>query len=181
MTAKDPTRMVRKVLLCIFAGVLVLMVAAPFTLPPGSVTDLGGRIGLIDNGRQIDGMNPLAWLAYIIGDMNCHQLPERSLYLNGNEMPVCARDTGIMLGLVTGMAAALPWHSRFRVPWALLLMAPMLVDGGLQAISSYESSNAMRLTTGFLAGFGASMLLSLLMDLRAGAGAKEIRAWLGRL
>jgi uncharacterized membrane protein len=173
MTVKDPTQTIRKVLLGLFVAVLILMVAAPFTLPSGSVTDLGGRAGVIDNQQQISKMNPFAALAYTIGDMNCHQLPERSLYLNGNEMPVCARDVGIMIGLVAGMAAALIWHARFRLLYALLLFLPMLADGGLQAISSYESSNGLRLLTGMLAGVGASMLLSILADARAGTAIDE--------
>jgi uncharacterized membrane protein len=183
MKVKDPTQTVRKVLLGLFVAVLLLMVAAPFTLPSGSVTDLGGRVGIIDNGQQIAKMNPLAWLAYTIGDMNCHQLPDRSLFLNGNEMPVCARDIGIMMGLVIGMAAALLWHQRFRFLWAVLLFLPMLADGGLQAITSYQSTNTLRLITGLLAGIGASLLLSILADMRAGTAADEFLRklkWPGR-
>ena len=37
-------------------------------------------------------------IAYAFGDLNCHNLGERSWTINGNQMPVCVRDLGILLG-----------------------------------------------------------------------------------
>jgi Predicted membrane protein (DUF2085) len=48
----------------------------------------------------------LAFVAYAIGSLICHQRPERSFHMVGVQMPVCARCLGIYAGAA---AAALLW------------------------------------------------------------------------
>lgn len=148
-------------LLAMFSVLLAWVVLAPFTLPPGSVTDLSGRTITIDNMDQISKMNPFAAAIYYLGDSQCHQLASRSYFLNGNQMPFCSRDVGIFLGLVVGMAIAL--FTRIRLRWYMVILgfAPMAIDGGLQALTSYESSNPLRLATGLLAGISVALLLHI--------------------
>lgn len=43
---------------------------------------------------------------YAAGSVICHQLPERSFSLDGRQLPVCARCTGLYLA---GAAGALGW------------------------------------------------------------------------
>ena len=44
---------------------------------------------------------------YEIGGLLCHQLPERSFYFHGAQLPVCARCTGLYLGAaVTALMSA---------------------------------------------------------------------------
>ena len=43
---------------------------------------------------------------YASGSVICHQLPERSFFLDGQQLPVCARCTGLYL---SGAAGALAW------------------------------------------------------------------------
>ncbi|TLM98193.1 MAG: DUF2085 domain-containing protein, partial [Actinobacteria bacterium] len=87
----------------------------------------------------------------------CHQLPERSFFGGGYQLPVCARDTGIYVGFMVSLAVVAAIHRRERprgfprpAVWALLgiLVALMGADG----VSSYagwrETTNALRLATG---------------------------------
>src|SRR5688500_4076216 len=58
---------------------------------------------------------------YAAGSVVCHQLPERSFLLDGRQLPVCARCTGLYLSGAAGVLgwcvwkAALGWR-RFAVP-----------------------------------------------------------------
>jgi uncharacterized membrane protein len=119
----------------------------------------------------------------------CAQLPGHSFYPAGQQLPLCARNTGVYLGFALGFltllgagrvrAARLP-----RWPVALLLVALvgfMAVDGfnslfldlGLPHL--YQPQNLLRLTTGLGAGVAmvafiapvANSLLWRAEDLRA--------------
>ena len=139
---------------------LLLVLIAPFTLPPNSVGNLSGRVGEIDNEDQLVSMNPLARVVYTLGDINCHQIAERSLYLNDNQMPFCSRDLGIFIGLLVGLAMAIFLDIRISILIVLALLVPMAVDGILQVVADYESTNALRLLTGILGGIAIGLLLS---------------------
>ena len=81
----------------------------------------------------------------------CHQMPERSFFVGGYQLPLCARCTGIVIGHVTGAAVSV-FHS---VPlWTLIGTLPLMADGMVQKYTSYESTNIRRLVTGILYGFG---------------------------
>lgn len=96
------------------------------------------------------------WLPIVFG---CHCRPDRSFFFRGQQFPLCARCTGVLsgmiLGLVTGGAVVLPGK--------LLLFGsfPLLVDGFLQQLTRYESTNGKRLLTGTLFGFALMQFLIL--------------------
>ena len=148
--------------LIIFTIWLLWVLIAPYTLAPGSVEDLSGKVGTIDNADQIAEMNPFAAAIYWLGDSNCHQMSSRSYYLNGNEMPFCARDLGLFVGLVLGMVLVLVL--KFRVPLLVVVLGfvPMALDGGIQLLTDYESTNLVRLLTGTLAGVSVAFLIHLI-------------------
>jgi uncharacterized membrane protein len=84
----------------------------------------------------------------------------------GFKMPVCARDFGIYLGSLLGMAVFLLFRGRIGpmgLPVYIIFLVPLLVDGFVQLLTGYESTNATRLATGLIAG-GASgvALLSII-------------------
>ncbi|HSV42329.1 MAG TPA: DUF2085 domain-containing protein [Methanomassiliicoccales archaeon] len=150
------------VMLTVFSALLFCFILAPFTLPAGSVTDLSGTVGGVENLDQIEEMNPFAYSIYLFGDANCHQIAERSYYLNGNVLPVCARDLGIFTGLVVGMALLFATQYRPRFYMIILLVLPMAIDGGVQAVTDYVSNNPLRFATGSLAGAGGAFFLTYL-------------------
>jgi uncharacterized membrane protein len=101
----------------------------------------------------------------------CHQLPQRSFFVFGAQMPVCARDVGIYAGMLLG---ALAFPFLFRMDGEKLLplwvfigaMVPIGIDGGVQLVSgyfplpiigAYESNNMLRLATGLLMGVVMSL------------------------
>lgn len=149
----------RPSLFILFLVILLCLVVAPFTLPSGSVQDLSGRVGSIDNLDQYHDMNLFAQAVYLFGDANCHQIAERSFFLNGNEMPVCSRDLGIFVGAVVGLGISFLWTRKPSLYLVALLVVPIIIEGGWQAISDYESFNALRFLTGILAGVALALFL----------------------
>ena len=59
--------------------------------------------------------------AYAAGSVVCHQLPERSFFLDGRQLPVCARCSGLYLSGAVGLLGWCAWKAargwqRFAVP-----------------------------------------------------------------
>ena len=55
----------------------------------------------------------LSFGTYLVGSLLCHQRPERSFFLWGSQMPVCARCMGIYAGAALA-ALALPFVARLK-------------------------------------------------------------------
>ena len=81
---------------------------------------------------------------------SCHRRPERSFAIDGRQFHVCSRCTGIVCGLVA--AGPMLFLDRFVVMPAAVSAALLLVDGGTQYFGLRESTNAIRVITGFAAG-----------------------------
>lgn len=128
------------------------MILAPLTLPPNSVDDLTGTVGPIENANVTGDMNSYARFYYQAGDVNCHTKADRSFFINGNQMPFCARDVAIFFGMVIGMGIVLFVRFPIKLWWIIGGLIPIGLDGGLQLITSYESNNLFRVLTGTLAG-----------------------------
>jgi len=188
---------------------LLLIVIIPLILSTNSIPELSGRANQFDYATQDDWaswgnndngenskighdqslhggdfawseLNPVAAFVYAFGDLNCHQKHERSWELNDNQLAMCTRDIGIMLGVIVG---AFIWSRRGLNRWTtrdsflsifqdqtiedfyqndrrLLAMIalcgiglmPMAIDGFTQLLTSYESTNSIRVITGLSAG-----------------------------
>ena len=182
-----------KVLWIIFIISLVWTISifvAPFTIEPGTVTDLEGGANRIDFNELWSTMPLYPRIIYYLGDAECHQISERTFYLNGNQMPVCSRDVSIFLfitlglfaGMLTernyyisaGLLSVFPKRMQglvnrtmgakwFAILFVVLCLAPVGLDGGIQLISDYESSNIIRFLTGIPAGFIAGLLIAILI------------------
>lgn len=88
------------------------------------------------------------WLPIVFG---CHGRPERSFHYRGVPFPICARCTGELVGILAGIL-----FYRIGVPTVrvlLFLLVPLIADGTIQALTSYESTNGKRFATGFLFGY----------------------------
>lgn len=100
-------------------------------------------------------MDLLLALAHDAGRIVCHQLPERSFFVDGRQLPVCARCTGLYLSGVAGMLVWVAWRwARGRrgiaVPprAALLVVAgatvPTLISYVTGVAGVWDGSNATR-------------------------------------
>ena len=140
---------------------VALNVAAPFMAPPDTLLDLSGTIGMRENDDQFESLSVLPRVIYTIGDLECHQIPERSYFLNGNQMPFCARDLGLFAGLMVGFGVATVLIVQINPVLLLFGLVPMGLDGGVQLVTEYESANPLRLATGIVAGASLALLLAV--------------------
>jgi len=147
-------------LLILSAVWLALVVLSPLLVPSNTLKDLSGVVGGHENERQFKNIDPLPHAIYWLGDAECHQLSNRSYFLNGNQMPFCARDAGLFLGLALGFGFATFVRWKIHPVLVLVGLVPIAIDGGLQLVSSYESTNPLRLATGTLAGLVLALLLA---------------------
>lgn len=162
------------------ALLLALVLVAPWLTSEGSIQELDGEAWQVDHGKRWETLSPVPRLAYTLGDLLCHQKAERSYLLHGNQMPVCARDVGLLAGLAVGFgvgvaaegqarvgdSAARLLHVRRHALVALILamlLAPLAIDGFLQLLTPYESTNVVRSTTGFLFGMGIALVSGILL------------------
>ncbi len=95
-----------------------------------------------------------------IGSAVCHQMAERSFILEGKQLPVCARCTGIYSGIFFSMAFF--WifgrlkgnkpYSKWGMIIGALAFLPISIDGFFSYLGFWESNQFLRVVTGALAG-----------------------------
>jgi uncharacterized membrane protein len=115
-----------------------------------------------------------SWLHMTFGLM-CHQMPERSFTLFGEQMALCHRMTAIYVAsFVAGVGFALVRNRLSPIGFfgLFLLSTPMAIDGFTQLFGLRESTWELRLLTGSLFAFGV-MWFSLP---RLDEGFREIRS-----
>ena len=145
-------------------GWLSLLIFSPYMIDNGSTGDLSGVVGKYDNRDVIEEMNFLAKFIYYVGDLNCHQLSHRSYSYNDNQMSFCARDTGIFLGLVLGFMYASRKKIVLTLPLVIAALLPIGLDGTIQLLTDYESTNPKRLITGLIAGVATGIAIKIIAD-----------------
>ena len=145
-------------------GWLSLLLFSPYMIDNGSTGDLSGVVGKYDNKEVIEEMNFLAKFIYYVGDLNCHQLSHRSYSYNDNQMSFCARDTGIFLGLVLGFIYASRKEIVLTLPLVIAALLPIGLDGTIQLLTDYESTNPKRLITGLIAGVATGIAIKIIAD-----------------
>lgn len=166
---------------------------APLTIAPGTAVGLDGWANRVDNADVYTSFPLYARIIYTLGDAQCHQMAARTIWLNGNQMPIDARMTSIYvfvnLGLLSAMfsrpyqnvsvAIANLFPKRFRefmlrrvsydafaILMLLVFVAPVAVDGFTQLFSDftgYESDNLRRVLTGIPAGWISGALIGVMM------------------
>lgn len=107
--------------------------------------------------------------AYAAGSVVCHQLPERSFYIGGVQLPVCARCTALYLGGVAGMAVwatrrplvrAAVGTGRRALTLAAAAAAPTLLTLTTAAVGAWDPGNALRAAFALPLGLAAGAIVA---------------------
>lgn len=91
----------------------------------------------------------------------CHQMPERSFHLSGQQLAVCSRCFGVYFGLFAGLLAYPLWRELDDIEplprkWLLLSVLPMSIDWSLTIFDIWENNHASRFITGMILGGACS-------------------------
>ena len=79
-------------------------------------------------------------------------------------MPFCARVVGIFVGLAVGFILSLGRKIELTLPIVILCLIPIGLDGTIQLITEYESTNPKRIITGMIAGIATGIALKIIAD-----------------
>jgi len=146
---------------------ILLQFLAPIALPKNSIKDLSGLTGVSDNEEIIEKM-PFPWSSvYNCGDRLCHQKAERSFFINGNQMPFCARCTAIWLGIAIGLGFMIFYRVELNGKFMLFLFLGLVlvgIDGIGQLFGFWESNNVIRVITGSLIGIISGFAIGVIID-----------------
>jgi len=97
----------------------------------------------------------------------CHRKPERSFKIRNYYFPVCARCTGIYLGIFSFFIFNYFFNVQYDtilVLAAIIMMIPTFLDGLTQFFNFRESNNTLRFITGLIAGIGIGILIIYFFD-----------------
>lgn len=107
----------------------------------------------------------------------CHQIPSHSYFVDGHQLPLCARCTGIYLGVSASLVLLVLLRGRAsRLPATHMLailgvfFSAMVVDGvnsTLETFSSniYPATNLLRILTGSLSGITVAFMFYPMFNL----------------
>lgn len=101
--------------------------------------------------------------AFAAGHYICHQRPERSFFLHGRQLPVCARCTGLYAGAALAAPIAIVLGaalSRNGARWLLGALAlPTAITWSLEFVAGVPFSNVARFVAALPLGFAAAWLV----------------------
>src|SRR5215216_2261249 len=103
------------------------------------------------------GHGELAQVIYRAFGILCHQLPERSYFIDGHKLAVCSRCTGLYAGfaftlLLYPLVRSLGTTTTPPRSWLLLAALPLGIDFSLTFFDIWENTHTSRLLTGALLG-----------------------------
>lgn len=143
-------------------GLAIIWVAGPFLAPVGMAH---GWISADSSSAFPDYHRLPDLIAFILRSAYgrvCHQIPERSLWIQGHPMAICARCLGIYLGFFAGLLTYPLMHKRLgmelpRRRWLLFALLPLAIDFTGGYLGLFENTMASRIATGFVAGLAGSI------------------------
>ena len=99
----------------------------------------------------------LAQVIYRAFAVLCHQRPDRSYFIEGHKLAVCARCTGLYAGfvftlLLYPLVRSLRTTTTPPPSWLFLAAVPLGIDFSLTFLGIWENTHTSRLLTGALLG-----------------------------
>lgn len=126
----------------------------------GVVTLWVGLILAAPVGRA-NGLDAAASMLYGSFSYVCHQIPDRSFDILGEQFGVCSRCFGVYAGLVAGFVIYPLWRRIDETEplsklWLFLALIPITVDWSLTFFGIWENTEFSRFFTGLILGIACA-------------------------
>jgi uncharacterized membrane protein len=111
----------------------------------------------------------------------CHQMPDRSLHIDGHSMAVCTRCFGVYFGLVAGVLIYPLWRpieeiEPIRRFWLFLSLIPVTIDWSLTMFGIWENTHLSRFVTGTVLGVAcATFIVPALVEITRNFSARKLQ------
>ena len=111
----------------------------------------------------------------------CHQIPERSFHIAGEQFAVCSRCFGVYFGLLLGVVVFPLWrHVEETEPiarvWLFASLVPITVDWSLAVFGIWENTHLSRFVTGLILGLAcATFILPALVEIIRNLSGRTVR------
>ena len=91
----------------------------------------------------------------------CHQIPERSFFMDNSQFGFCARCTGFHGGLALTMLFIVKTSRKraISLAWLLVFCLPILFDVIFDVIGQTAAANEMRFATGLMAATAVALFI----------------------
>ena len=113
---------------------------------------------------KASGLDAVASPLYYFFSFLCHQIPDRSFHVDGEQFAVCSRCFGVYFGLLAGLVAYPLWRGVDNIEpsprvWLFLSLVPVIVDWSLTLFGVWKNTHFSRFLTGGVLGFACGMYL----------------------
>jgi uncharacterized membrane protein len=113
---------------------------------------------------KANGLIGLSFSIYSFFSFLCHQISDRSLHIEGEQLAVCSRCFGVYFGLLFGFAIYPFWrHVEDIEPlpkvWLFLSLVPITIDWSLTVFGIWENTHLSRFLTGLILGVACASFI----------------------
>jgi uncharacterized membrane protein len=113
---------------------------------------------------QSNGLTGLASPIYSFFHYLCHQKPDRSFHLAGEQFALCSRCFGVYFGILLGFVIYPLWRRIDEIEplpkfWLFLSLVPIGIDWSLTFFGIWENTQLSRFLTGLILGVACATFI----------------------
>ena len=120
---------------------------------------------------RANGITSVSAPLYGLFSYMCHQISDRSFYIDGEQFGVCSRCFGVYFGLLAGFIVYPFWRQLDEIEpiprvWLFLSLIPISIDWSLGVFGIWENTHLSRFVTGLILGIAcATFIMPALIEI----------------
>ena len=118
---------------------------------------------------------------YHFYSLMCHQIPDRSFHVAGEQFGVCSRCFGVYFGLVVGFAVYPLWRPIDEIEplgriWLFMSLVPAGIDWSLTIFGIWENTHLTRFVSGLILGVAcATYIVPAIVEISRNLTIRKLR------